>query len=87
MKETHFTQAVDKLIERKMKALDIVIEEMLEPIGDVGSPEKLIGKPYEEWTQGDLQLLSSIYGTQEPNPLSDLIFRKAYENLMELEEA
>ncbi|GAG79398.1 unnamed protein product [marine sediment metagenome] len=85
MKETPFTRAVDEVVELKLKAVDAYIEEVIEPLSDVGNPEKLIGKKYEDWTPVDRQLLIRVYGTNEPNPLSNLIFRKEYEKVLELE--
>jgi len=65
---------------------DEYIEEISGQLEDVGNPEKLIDKPYEQWTPQDFQLLSQVYGTKEPNPLSDLIFKKEYEKVIELEK-
>ena len=86
MKETPFTRAVDEVIKLKLKAADAYIEEIIEPLSDVGNPEKLIGKKYEDWMPADRQLLARVYGTQEPNPLSNLIFNKEYKKVKELEE-
>jgi len=85
MKEIPFTTAIDRFLEVKLKAVDKLIEELIEPLADIGSPEKLIGKPYETWTPQDLSMLAQIYGKQEPNPLSDLIFKKEYSAVLELE--
>lgn len=88
MKKTAFTLAVDKVVALKMRAIDLFIEQYIEPLADVGNPEKLIGKPYEEWTPQDLTMLIQIYGQQEPNPLSNLIFNREYDKVkaMEAEE-
>jgi len=85
MKKTPFTNAIEEVVELKLKAADEYIDEVVEQIGDVGSPEKLIGKRYEEWTPQDLQMLSQIYGMEEPSPLSELIFRKSYKEVKEME--
>jgi len=85
MKQTEFTKMVDDVVELKMKAVDKYIEEIIEPLGEIGNPEKLIGKPYEQWTPLDLQMLGQIYGP-EPNELSKLIFKKEYAKLIELEK-
>ena len=87
MKQTDLTIAIDEVVQLKMMAIDKLIEEVVEPISDIGSPEDLIKKPYEQWTPQDLQMMSTIYGTVEPNPLSNLIFRKKYDEILELEEA
>ena len=85
MKQTDLTQAIDEVVELKMLAADQLIEELVEPLADIGSPEQLIKKPYEQWTPQDLAMLTTIYGKEEPNPLSNLIFRKEYEEVQELE--
>ena len=85
MKETSFTSAVDKVVARKMQAIDRWLEKNAEPLEAIGNPESLLGKPYELWTPQDKMMLSQIYGA-EPNPLSNLIFRKEYEKLKELEK-
>jgi len=86
MKTPEFVKTRDKVIDLKLRVMDKLIEDMIEPIADVGNPEKLIGKPYEQWTPQDLTLLTQIYGAEEPNPLSDLIFKKEYDSLKKLEE-
>ena len=85
MKDALLNQAIEKVLALKMKALDVVLDELVEPIGDIGNPEKVLGKPYESWTPQDLQLMTQVYGTQEPSPLSDLIFKKEYKRVRELE--
>jgi len=87
MKQTSLTKAIDKAVELKLKAVDKLLEELVEPLADVGNPEQLIGKPYEDWSQQDLAMLTSIYGQKEPSLLSNLIFRKKYAEVKELEEA
>jgi hypothetical protein len=67
-----------------MAAIDVIIEKYIDPLEDIGNPEKLIGKPYETWTPEDLQSLSKVYGVKEPNPLSDFIFNKKYKELQAL---
>jgi len=84
MKETTLTRAINEVIELKLKAVDLFIEEVIEPLGELGNPEQLIGKKYEDWTSNDLQLLGQVYG-KEPNALSKLIFTKEFEKVKALE--
>ena len=86
MKPDIHLKLIDDVIEQKLKVVDDFIEEIIEPIADVGSPEKLIGKKYEEWTAIDLQLLSQVYGTGDNTPLGKLIAKKEVEKLLELEK-
>lgn len=80
------TRAMDRVIALKMKAVDVVVQNVIEPLLEFGNPEKLLGKPYDLWTQQDLARLSQIYGVKEPNALSNLIFRREYQKVRELEE-
>lgn len=86
MKKAQLSESADKAVSLKMRAIDIVVERMIEPLEDVGNPEKLIGKNFEEWTPEDIGRLTMIYGTREPNPLSNLIFRKKLTEVRELEQ-
>ena len=85
MKDTPLTEAVAEVVELKVRVVDEFIDEVVEPLGDLGNPEKLIGKKYEQWTPADIQILGQLYGA-EPNALSDLIFKKSYEEVKALEE-
>lgn len=85
MNKTLLTQAIDKAVAVKLQAVDRVIKELVEPLEKVGSPEDLIKKPYEQWTPEDLSMLTKIYGTKEPNLLSNLIFRKVYKKVKQME--
>ena len=84
MKETILTKAIDRYITIEMRAVARFIAEFVEPLGDIGNPEKLINKKYEQWTPEDLQRLGQIYGA-EPNPLSRLIATKEITKLEALE--
>ena len=87
MKREPWTSMVNKVIELKMAVIDEWVKENADMIADVGSPERLVGAPYEQWKDNQLvlQQLSRIYGTEEPNPLSELIYRKSIAEVRELE--
>lgn len=84
--ETLFTRALKEVIAEDLKALDAVIEEDIEVLSHIGNPEKLIGKPYEEWTPQDKQRLAQIYGSDD-NTLDKFIFKREYEDVLEKERA
>ena len=88
MKKTPLTQAAEKVVALKMQAVDKIIDELVEPLEAVGSPEALIKKKYEDWSPEDLQLLNRIYGQGENTPLTRTIFNRTYEQVkaMEAEE-
>ena len=85
MKKIPLTLAVEKVVALKIKAMDRIIEDLVEPLADVGNPEKLIKKPYAQWTPEDLTLLTKIYGVGEDTPLTRTIFNRTYENVKQLE--
>lgn len=85
MKETVISKAVDEVIALKLASIDIMIRNLVDPLGEVGNPEKVIGKSYEDWTPEDFQKLVSIYGQKEPTPLSNLVFKKEYAKTQMLE--
>jgi hypothetical protein len=85
MKETPMTQAVQKAVDIKMRAIDVIIKDIIGPLQDLGNPEKVIGKPYDQWTSEDIGWLTRVYGTKEPNILSNFIFRKEKEEVKRLE--
>ena len=80
-----FSKVVDEIVESKLRIADEFIKDVVEPLANIGNPEKLLGKPYEQWTPQDLQMLGAIYG-KEPNPLSVLIFKKEYKIVRDMEE-
>ena len=85
MKNDEFSKSVERVVSVKLKAVDRFVEKMVEPLSDVGNPEKLIKKPYAQWTPEDLALLTRIYGVGDDSPLSQLIFNREYERVKELE--
>ena len=87
IKKIPLTTAIDKVVALKMKAIDQIVDELVEPLEDVGNPEKLIGKEFSSWDESDLALLTKIYGAGEKTPLTDLIFRRKYEEVLALEKA
>lgn len=87
MKKTELTSAIEKVVEVKMKAVDKLVEELVEPLADIGNPEKLIHKDYSTWNGQDLQLLIKIYGSGDDTPLARLVFAREYAKVRELEES
>lgn len=85
MKPTQLTKSVEKVIALKLATIDRVIEELVEPLEKIGSPEDLIKKPYAQWTPEDLALLIKIYGQGENTPLTRTIFNRTYQQVLELE--
>ncbi len=85
MKDTPFTKAAEEVVALKMRAVDEYIKEIIEPLNQVGSPESLIGKKYEDWTPQDLMMLKNVYGESDESPLAKLIFNKEFDKLKKLE--
>ncbi len=85
MKDIPLTLAAEKVVALKMKVIDKVIEGLIEPLADVGNPEKLIKKPYSQWTPQDLAILTKIYGQGNDTPLTRTIFNREFEKVKQLE--
>ena len=79
--DSNLVKAADEVINFKMKAVDSLIEELVEPLEKIGNPEKLIDKPYELWTPQDLQSLYQIYGMGNDTPLTKLVVKKSLEKI------
>jgi len=85
MKKPDLVKAVERAVEIKMRAVDILVDELVEPLADVGNPEDLIRKKYSDWDAQDLQLLIKIYGEGDNTALARLIFSREYEKVKALE--
>lgn len=83
MKDSDLTIAIREDIDIFLTAMEELIKEEIEPIADIGNPEKLLKKPYEQWTEQDLMTARAVYG----NELEEFIFKKEYKRMTELEEA
>ncbi len=79
-KHNPLVKAIEDVIDVKLKAVDEFIDRIVEPLASVGNPEKLIGKPYEQWTDVDRMTLYKIYGAE----LESYIFRKEMKAIDEL---
>ncbi len=87
MKDVLLTRAIKEVVDKELAALDIVLSELVEPISDVGNPEKLLGKPYDAWTPEDLGMLSQVYGKDDNTPLANTIFKRTLERVQEMEKS
>ena len=85
MRQDEMNKVVDEVVALMIDVADDYLSEMEEQLEVTRSPEKLLGKRYEEFTSQDFSILSQIYGEEEPNPLSNLIFTREYEKLKILE--
>ena len=81
MKDTNITEAVREVVAVRMKAVDEFIKEVVDPLENVGNPEKFLGKPWNTWTPQDMQILQGVYGSQ----LEDFIAKKAITEMREHE--
>lgn len=75
----------DEIMKDLLALADESIVEMIKPILDLASPEKVIGKKYDQWTPQDLQRASMAYQL-EPDILNKFIAKKEITKLYELEE-
>ena len=83
-KASYLSDLVEEIVKLKMEAADSFIGEVVEPLGDIGNPEKLIGKPLESWTPQDIALLQGIYGPEDAT-WKKWMFKRRYFELKTLE--
>jgi len=84
MNADELIKTIDETLGLLVEVADEYVEEIVSQF-DIGSPEKLIGKKYEQWGPQDFANLGQIYGP-EPNSLSRLIFRKEYAKVLQMEK-
>ncbi len=77
---------ITEMIEEDLALLDELIEEEIKPLADLGDPEKLIGKKFEEWTPQDMAFLEQVYANN-PEPLNKVVFDHTFQAMTEAEEA
>jgi hypothetical protein len=77
-------ELIDQVIEEKLNEADKYITEVVDPIADVGSPEKVMGKKYNQWSLEDKQRAGEIF-KNSPETLNKFIFNREFQNLKELE--
>lgn len=53
MDEKEFIAVIDEAIKEVGEILDEIFKEYIDPLTEFGSPAKVIGKPYEQWTPAD----------------------------------
>ena len=82
MKETPETQAIEELISEAMPIVDQFIEEVVDELANVGSPEKVLDKKYEDWTPEDFQKAQFIFGEKLVDPVHGIIPRKEVDSLL-----
>lgn len=80
-----WTILVDAEVKKVKEEADAYIEKYIEPIADIGNPEKIIGRKYEQWTPQDIQTLTQVY-VYDIKPLEDFIAKKEIDKLWASEE-
>lgn len=74
---------LDSEIEEIVSELKKYDEENIAPLADVGNPEDIIHKKYENWTPQDVQLLKDVY-VYDSKPLEDFIAKKEIERYFDM---
>ncbi len=86
MKNIALTSATEEVVALKISVVDEYIEEVVDAIGDVGNPEKLIGKRIDLWSPMEWEFMFAIFGKGPESPLWKVYFNREYEHLQELEQ-
>ena len=86
MRHSDLIESIDESLALLLDVASEYVDEIAEELAVVASPEKLIGKPYEQFTPQDFQMLSQVYGEGDDTPLAKVVFNKEYEKVLNLEE-
>jgi len=86
MDQQTLDELIDEIIAEEMAIADEVVAELADLLPKIASPEKLIGKPKEEWTLNDIQRMTMIYGGKDKNRLARPIFEAEYAEYQKLME-
>jgi len=76
---------VDTEIDRVLKVYGEFKKKEIDPLADVGNPEKIIGKPYGRWTPMDKQMLRQAY-VYSPQDLEEFISKKEVDALWSIQD-
>ena len=76
---------VEKRVDIAKKRADVYIKKHIDPIARIDNPEKLLGKPYEQWTDEDMQKLRIVY-VYSPEELDKFINKKEVDKIWQLME-
>ena len=79
-KERNLLDEIRDLVEEDMEVLRDLLEEDTEALKLTVNPEKIIGKPSEQWTTEDIQLLRQLFGSD-----SKILLDAVYKNVLKLE--
>ena len=60
MKETELASIIKEIIGETVEAVQEVFDEEIKPLVKFGSPQEVIGKPYEQWDEQDFYKAQSI---------------------------
>ncbi|MFA5379622.1 MAG: hypothetical protein WC455_27940 [Dehalococcoidia bacterium] len=81
VKKAELVELIQECIDESIEAAIEVFNEEIAPLLDFGSPAKVIGKPYEQWTGDELMKARAIFGTK----LEDYIADKEVNELLQME--
>jgi len=80
MLDKDYCDLVEECIKKSKAMADAYIKKHIDPIADLGNPERIIGKPYERWTPMDKQMLRQAY-TYTPEKLEEFMAKKDIDGL------
>ena len=80
-----YQKEVEEATKELQTLADEIINEIVDPMAKIPSPEKILGKPYEQWTPQDVQTLQGIY-VYDVEPLNKFIGSKEIDELFKSQE-
>lgn len=72
-------------VDKVVKVYEKFKKEEIDPIAKIGNPEKIINKPYEQWTPQDKQMLQQVY-VYSPEVLIEFIAKKEVDSVWKMQD-
>lgn len=79
-----YDKITQQVVAVKLRAVEKLMDDLAGPLKELANPEKLMGRPYDTWTDADKAALRIVYGEGD-NPLTNLIAEKEFERVKQLE--
>lgn len=84
MNQQTLDELIEEMVSEYIASADEAVAEIVDMLPKIVSPEKLLGKPKELWTAGDIQRLAMIYKGKDEKRLTRSIFEAEYAGYKEL---
>ena len=80
-----YCDLVEECVKKSKEMADAYIKKHIDPIADMGNPERIIGKPYKMWSEQDKQMLRQAY-VYSPEELEEFIAKQEVDAVWSIQD-